>query len=64
MPGGEAHAFQRLMRERIEQRAAHLAESHKRVRQAVSLHVRGLEVQPHLPPDLLGVVVLQPMVKP
>ena len=61
---GEAHAFQRLMRERIEQRAAHLAESHKRVRQAVSLHVRGLEVQPHLPPDLLGVVVLQPMVKP
>ena len=48
--------------ERIRQRAEALAESHKRVRQAMDARVRGLDVQPHLPPDLLGVVVLQPLV--
>jgi hypothetical protein len=28
----------------------------------VSLRVRGLEVKPQFPPDLLGILVLQPVV--
>lgn len=43
-------------------RAEALAESHRRIRQAVSLKVRGLAVNPQMPPDLLAVLVLQPMV--
>lgn len=47
---------------RIESRALQLAEAHKRIRQAVRLRVRDLAVRPQLPPDLLGILVLQPMV--
>jgi hypothetical protein len=43
-------------------RAQDLEESHKRVRQAVSLKVRQLAVEPQFPPDLLGILVLQPLV--
>lgn len=50
------------LHERIETRAAKLEASHKRVRQAVSLRVRELTVRPQLPPDLLGLLLLQPMV--
>jgi hypothetical protein len=50
------------LRERIERRAAELEKSHKRLRQAVSLRVRELEVVPQLPPDQLGLLVLQPLV--
>lgn len=50
------------LREQIAARAAELERSHKRVRQAVSLRVRELSVKPQLPPDLLGVLVLQPVV--
>jgi superfamily II DNA or RNA helicase len=50
------------LRERIEARAAELEKSHKRVRQAVALKVRQLTVVPQLPPDLLGILVLQPLV--
>jgi len=50
------------LRPRIERRAADLEKSHKRVRQAVSLKVRDLKVAPQLPPDLLGLLVLQPVV--
>jgi hypothetical protein len=32
------------------------------VRKAVSLKVRELTVKPQLPPDLLGILVLQPVV--
>ena len=39
-----------------------LTEAHRRIRQAVSLKVRGLTVKPQLPPDLLGLLVLQPLV--
>ncbi len=46
----------------IKDRAAELEKSHKRVRQAVSLKVRQLTVKPQLPPDLLGILVLQPVV--
>ena len=40
-----------------------LTEAHRRIRQAVSLKVRGLTVKPQLPPDLLGLLVLQPLVE-
>ena len=50
------------LREQIELRAAELEKSHKRVRQAVALKVRQLTVMPQLPPDLLGILLLQPMV--
>jgi hypothetical protein len=50
------------LRERIKDRAAELEKSHKRVRQAVALKVRQLSVIPQFPPDLLGILVLQPLV--
>lgn len=50
------------LKERIAQRAHALEASHKRIRQAVSLRVRELAVKPQLPPDLLGLLILQPMV--
>ncbi len=50
------------LRERIEARAGELEKSHKRVRQAVALRVRDLSVAPQVPPDLLGILVLQPVV--
>jgi superfamily II DNA or RNA helicase len=46
---------------RIHLRAAELEKSHKRIRQAVSLKVRDLTVTPQLPPDLLGMILLQPV---
>jgi len=59
---GDAHLLQRGIRERVIRRARELTDAHRRIRQAVSLRVRGLEVKPQFPPDLLGVLVLQPMV--
>lgn len=50
------------LRDQIADRAGELEKSHKRVRQAVSLRVRELAVKPQLPPDLLGILVLQPVV--
>ena len=50
------------IQKRIEDRAESLLESHRSIRQAVSARVRGLAVKPQLPPDLLGVLVLQPLV--
>ena len=50
------------LRERIKGRAAELETSHKRVRQAVAIRVRELTVAPQLPPDALGLLVLQPVV--
>jgi len=50
--------------EMIRGRARQLEESHKRIRKAVSLRVRELKVTPQFPPDLLGILVLQPMVEP
>jgi hypothetical protein len=50
------------VRERLIQRARELEAAHRRIRQAVSLRVRGLEVKPQFPPDLLGILVLQPVV--
>jgi len=59
---GQTHPVQRALRERVTRRADELTEAHKRIRQAVSLRVRGLEVAPQFPPDLLGLLVLQPVV--
>jgi hypothetical protein len=61
---GEKHPIQRTIRERIAERASALEKSHKRIRRVVSLQVRELEVKPQLPPDLLGILVLQPVVTP
>jgi superfamily II DNA or RNA helicase len=59
---GTAHPLERAIREQVARRARELSDAHKRVRQAVSLRVRGLEVKPQFPPDLLGILVLQPVV--
>jgi len=61
---GEGNALQEAIRRQIQQRAQELEESHKRIRKAVSLRMRELKVSPQLPPDLLGILVLQPVVKP
>jgi hypothetical protein len=45
----------------IKQRAAILEQSYRRVRQTVGLRVRSLALKPQLPPDLLGLLVLQPV---
>ena len=50
------------IRQTIQGRADALTEAHRRIRQAVSLKVRGLTVKPQMPPDLLGLLVLQPLV--
>jgi superfamily II DNA or RNA helicase len=47
----------------LQERAQQLRETHRRIRQAVSERVRGLEVQPYWPPDILGLLVLQPHVE-
>lgn len=48
--------------EKIGTRGEELAKSHKRVRQAVGLRVRELAISPQLPPDLLGILLLEPVV--
>jgi superfamily II DNA or RNA helicase len=55
-------ALEAALRPRLGARAGELEKSHKRVRQAVALKVRQLTVTPQLPPDLLGILVLQPVV--
>jgi superfamily II DNA or RNA helicase len=55
-------AIESTVRQRIAVRAAELEKSHKRVRQAIALKVRQLTVSPQFPPDLLGILVLQPAV--
>ncbi|WP_216641421.1 helicase-related protein [Thermus scotoductus] len=61
---GAGHPLQARIRARIGGRAKELEESHKRIRKAVSLRVRELRVLPQFPPDLLGLLVLQPVVRP
>ncbi len=55
-------ALQAQVHERVKARAGELERSHRRVRQGVALRVRNLRVEPQVPPDLLGLLVLQPMV--
>jgi len=42
------------------ERAASVLEAHTRVRRAAGLRIRGQRVEPHLPPDVLGIYVLVP----
>jgi len=60
---GKGGWVQENVRSRIDLRARELEESHKRVRKAVRLRVRELKVRPQLPPDLLGILILQPVVR-
>ena len=57
---GRGNPIQEMIHARIVQRAKALEESHKRIRKAVSLRVRELQVMPQFPPDFLGLLVLQP----
>ncbi len=52
-----------VVQQRITARAVELEKSHKRVRKAVSMAVRQLTVAPQFPPDLLGILILQPVVE-
>ena len=54
--------LQPALRGRIAERGAELERSYKRVRQVIGMRVRELSVAPQFPPDLLGILVLQPMV--
>ncbi|HXF68669.1 MAG TPA: helicase-related protein [Thermoflexus sp.] len=58
---GEDHAPNGLRR-LLQKRAEELEEAHRRVRQSVGQPVRGFKVEPQWPPDLLGVLILQPSV--
>lgn len=60
---GQGNPIQQGVRRRMMERAEELTKAHRRIRQSVSLKVRGLEVKPQFPPDLLGILVLQPMVE-
>jgi superfamily II DNA or RNA helicase len=55
-------ALEAALQPHIQARAAELEQSHKRVRQAVGMPARQLQVKPQFPVDLLGLLVLQPMV--
>jgi len=43
------------------ERARELEEAHRRIRRTVGTPVRGLRVEPYWPPDVLGLLVLQPV---
>jgi len=49
--------------EEVKKRASELEQSYKRIRRSIHLRTKDLQINPHLPPDLLGLFVLQPMVK-
>jgi len=46
----------------LEKRSEELAEAHRRLRRTLGERVRGLTVHPQWPPDVLGILVLQPTV--
>lgn len=56
-----ATPVQRAAFDKIAQRAAALEQAHRRIRQSIGLRVRELKINPQLPPDLLGLFVLQPL---
>ncbi|WP_298816463.1 helicase-related protein [Chloroflexus sp.] len=55
-------AIEPLLAQRLRDRATELAAAYKSIRQAAKLRIRELKVEPCLPPDVLGVLVLQPVV--
>jgi superfamily II DNA or RNA helicase len=58
------NAIEAAVRDYVLRRAGELEGTHKRIRRAVDMRVRELAVRPQLPPDLLGVLILQPVVQP
>lgn len=62
LPAWKAH--QPAIKKRMDERAAELLESHRRIRQALSQKIRNLTIRPQHPPDLLGLVVYLPPGKP
>ena len=56
---GETSPLARL----LDERAGELLAAHRRVRQEVGERVRGLTVHPNWPPDVLALLVLQPLVQ-
>lgn len=54
-------AIQEQVHDLIERESAALEEAHRRVRKSIEIPRRGLAVTPHLPPDLLGVLVISPI---
>ena len=61
---GQDHPLRAELSRKIQARSQQLEQAHKRIRQAAFLRVRGLQVKPQVPPDLLGLLVLQPVVEP
>ena len=53
--------IQSQVHEHIKQKSEDLEEAHRRVRKSIDIPRRGLAVTPHLPPDLLGVLVISPI---
>lgn len=51
--------LQGALRNALDKRARHLEETHHRIRQLISQH--RVRIEPQLPPDLLGIVVLLPV---
>lgn len=59
----EWEAIKPHLKPKLEERAQKLLESHRRVRTAAHLKLRGLSVSPYFPPDLLGVLAILPIPK-
>jgi superfamily II DNA or RNA helicase len=57
-------ALRPALDERARARGKALLDAHRRVRKAGQLGLRDLRVEPHLPPDILGVFVLLPAGEP
>jgi len=47
----------------LKKRAQELETAHRQIRQSISRPVRDLRIEPHWPPDVLGLLVLQPEVE-
>jgi len=62
--GGTLSPVGEAVRAQINERAAELTDAHRRLRQAMREAQRDLRLVPVFPPDLLGIVVLQPLLSP
>ncbi len=56
--------LEKTINEQISARAKELEDTHKRIRKSIKLRVRELVVVPQFPADLLGILVLVPVVGP
>lgn len=61
---GNGNQIQEGVKTRIALRSRELEEHHKKIRKAVKMRIRELKIKPQLPPDLLGILILQPEVNP